>query len=937
MRAINRLLLGLLGGQGASAPAPNPVNVIEPSITYSAAKVGVEMTIDLGVWVYATALYAELRHSSDGTVVATYTDDGTYTPDVDDIDETLYLIVTPDNNAAFAVETDATDIIEADTPAVVTPPALPVETFYIGDLSSAATAASWDVTPDTTEHKWQRLIAGTWTDISSTNSLQYTPTNGTPGDFGNYLRIGERAQKDSVWSSWAYSDPTDDVVWSHQAVTYGSTKVSNGGMETGDPPTGWSGNATTPASQAEERTGGAGSASMKIAGTGAGNFPYGYQALSLDAGKMYAHEVWMRREDSTSVTASVTHAVPATGMTADTSTTWKRKRAVFHHDDGSAAQTRNQATVSASGQYGLFDDISTVEIVQTADQVAPSSNMTVKLYYTLNATYIEGDELALEFRKQDYKNKFIARLYRNNTPNQWHLRLLVEIAGVQSILLTQTNVGTSNGIYINAYSDQITVYLTTDGGATWSAIGSPVTNANFETETGVNAYCHANNTLGDMQYADGVNPYDGSTSGWFADASGSAIAVGSAADPFSIERGLTAVGVIQPDDTLYLSGHWQPTAKTQNITIGGTSGHPITITPKAGEIFRFDCGITPTAAHLIIDGDYRMIQECPGVAHETAQSGTTTPPTDIRSYIGIYVNSVDDVKVINVRQDGLTWTPQEWFGNIDGEFYGNVTSNCGVIAPDREHGPGQYGNKGAANTRRFENMLYLNSFRYTPQYTTTDTMTFKNFVVFGVGSYIGSSLGVDNITYDGAWFLSAYPFLGFYGDGNNGALHMDNCVVDPKRAGLNPVYAAMFDQWDSILTENGKYTVAAYVNNEKVGGSYTIDIGTPYTGTTYKFIINEYNADFASFWFLDTTESGSITIDVSLFATDGETIRVHNPMKWDSTDYGDEYADLVVSGGNITLTTTGWTTPAPYGLGAAYPDPVVFSARSGAFIFENLG
>ena len=81
--------------------------------------------------------------------------------------------------------------------------------------------------------------------------------------------------------------------------TYAET-LTNGNMETGDPPTGWIPNAATLSAVADERTGGSGSKSLNIAFSGA-SAVRAYQASSLPAGALGRLSLWGRSVDGTNV------------------------------------------------------------------------------------------------------------------------------------------------------------------------------------------------------------------------------------------------------------------------------------------------------------------------------------------------------------------------------------------------------------------------------------------------------------------------------------------------------------------------------------------------------------------------------------------------------------------------------------------------------------
>ena len=130
-------------------------------------------------------------------------------------------------------------------------------------------------------------------------------------------------------------------------------KVTNGSMETGDPPSSWIANGTSTLSAvADERTGGSGSKSMNaVRGT---NDSVAYQGFSQVTGSLYEVSGWLKNIDATNVSISVDGL---SGLTISTSASW-----VFASKNYTATTTNTaypRCTVAgAAGQQGRFDDYS---------------------------------------------------------------------------------------------------------------------------------------------------------------------------------------------------------------------------------------------------------------------------------------------------------------------------------------------------------------------------------------------------------------------------------------------------------------------------------------------------------------------------------------------------------------------------------------------------
>lgn len=104
------------------------------------------------------------------------------------------------------------------------------------------------------------------------------------------------------------------------APVAGDEDISNGNMETGDPPTGWTGlNSPALDSVGDERTGGAGLAALSIVNNGA-SYGMVYQTLDTPAGRWVLIDGWVKRVTSawaqivlqTSGTATLAYALSTT-------------------------------------------------------------------------------------------------------------------------------------------------------------------------------------------------------------------------------------------------------------------------------------------------------------------------------------------------------------------------------------------------------------------------------------------------------------------------------------------------------------------------------------------------------------------------------------------------------------------------------------------------
>jgi hypothetical protein len=134
--------------------------------------------------------------------------------------------------------------------------------------------------------------------------------------------------------------------------------VTNGNMEAGDPPTGWNAiNDAVLAAATDERTGGVGTHSLKIARSNGGAWPVAYQIITTVVGTWYLFSAWSKRVDCDSTYPYVTGDIDIDAI-VDTSTAWHNRIATSRATGTTPLVRLGVAANGADGNYGLFDDIS---------------------------------------------------------------------------------------------------------------------------------------------------------------------------------------------------------------------------------------------------------------------------------------------------------------------------------------------------------------------------------------------------------------------------------------------------------------------------------------------------------------------------------------------------------------------------------------------------
>lgn len=147
--------------------------------------------------------------------------------------------------------------------------------------------------------------------------------------------------------------------------TLGAELVSNGDMETGSPPTGWTALASAAlASVEDERTGGAGSKSIGVTHNGTSN-PGGRVAVTTVAGAWYQLIWWRKNIDASHTNGYLLKSdgsVVIVTFPSNTSTSWVRQLGTGHAGNWTASAVWCFAITSTLARSGRFDDVSVKQI-----------------------------------------------------------------------------------------------------------------------------------------------------------------------------------------------------------------------------------------------------------------------------------------------------------------------------------------------------------------------------------------------------------------------------------------------------------------------------------------------------------------------------------------------------------------------------------------------
>lgn len=287
-----------------------------------------------------------------------------------------------------------------------------------------------------------------------------------------------------------------DVTCPAITPTFDSDLVTNGDMETGNPPTGWLEGSVTITGEADERTDGGGSQCLQAARPGGGGSSgYAYRAaLTLTNGAWYEVRGWIKNVSAATGGRLLLTNSSITGIDY-AGTSWKE-----HVGTGKAASTsgfiRLTVTFNADGQAAKFDDVSVKEII-TASMLGYCGDIRRRLkdmWFACQPTAADQTQCGMVFNYADANNYVKAFVSYSSAAGVSTAKLWKCLGG------TVTEVVTGLITYVAGAELKVRV---TDGTYTLyyngTAVGSPA--AITETTLGTAVYgwsTYASNTVGSV-------------------------------------------------------------------------------------------------------------------------------------------------------------------------------------------------------------------------------------------------------------------------------------------------------------------------------------------------------------------------------------------------------------------------------------------------------
>jgi len=223
----------------------------------------------------------------------------------------------------------------------------------------------------------------------------------------------------------------------------GVEKLTNGNMETGNPPTGWfvpTGASAEATQVADERTGGTGSYSLNVTG-----YAYAHYANSFTSivGKWYRLNGWQKSVDNTTdVYISIRNGILNTGTTLSGSPLYHLNiwNNVLMTGRAISTTTRGQVSVVNAANNGRFDDISVKPLPISTLITESQLSTTDVLAEMVISAYTLGSQVGIVQADRSFAAKAAATAAAGQA-----VLSLKEVTGVGGVGLAVTDGITVNG------------------------------------------------------------------------------------------------------------------------------------------------------------------------------------------------------------------------------------------------------------------------------------------------------------------------------------------------------------------------------------------------------------------------------------------------------------------------------------------------------------
>jgi len=240
---------------------------------------------------------------------------------------------------------------------------------------------------------------------------------------------------DANLSRWTNPSSVATVTGGKLVITPTAAELlTNGDMEAGEPPTGWTASQSLLSSVADERTGGAGSKSINVAKNG--TTPITYQMFAETKGDLFVVHVWFKNIDATTGGAlTVTNSsIADVAALFPSDVAWKEYLFAGWVTGVGAPAVVFQTIGNTNGQSCRFDDASVKKLTNCSIyRNFGASLVTVKANWTLPTNFQGGVDVCISADGNSFVRGIVSRYYNKAF-------LVKYVNGVFSSVLAATSI-----------------------------------------------------------------------------------------------------------------------------------------------------------------------------------------------------------------------------------------------------------------------------------------------------------------------------------------------------------------------------------------------------------------------------------------------------------------------------------------------------------------
>lgn len=366
-----------------------------------------------------------------------------------------------------------------------------IDDVLVIGVASTTSDAVWSDAGATETYAWEYSADGStgWATAAGMTTLDATPTDAT---FGYYLRL--KCTRSGVTATSAASGAR---VAEGPSQSLGAELLTNPSFTawTTDNPDGWTvggESGSDPMVTQVASGGGAGTGAARMYASASSNQPTLTQNV-LVASSYYEAEATLSASNS-AVFLRLGSGGQQTLSNATVATT--------AHVQGRANNTNFVIIPSVSANDITIDAVTVKLLTPNTELTALSANMRIDQFFTLPGSPMPGECIRLFSRISSYASGNYWQVWlRYTVGSNWEIDLYSVASHTPTSRINVSGLSAPNGIRVNMNGDDISLYTTTNGGTNWTQRGTTISNALYNTATGVNAMWSNRVTIGNLVYA----------------------------------------------------------------------------------------------------------------------------------------------------------------------------------------------------------------------------------------------------------------------------------------------------------------------------------------------------------------------------------------------------------------------------------------------------